>query len=70
MVGVTSTYHTFALTYCFMQEKREVNYFWTMQEATTGILRDGYLPKPFLANRELALMRATKIVFSNVNRLV
>nr|XP_043615908.1 protein FAR1-RELATED SEQUENCE 5-like [Erigeron canadensis] len=61
IVGVTSTSRTFNYAYVFIINEQEANYRWVLQSLKCTLV-EGFAIRVVLTDRELALMRALKVV--------
>ena len=69
IVGVTSTGKTFSLAYAFIVNEREANYQWVLR-CLKSTLADSFAVRVVLTDRELALMRALKVVMPEAKQLL
>ena len=69
IVGVTSTGKTFSLAYAFIVNEREANYQWVLR-CLRSTLADSFAVRVVLTDRELALMRALKVVMPEAKQLL
>nr|KAJ0196992.1 hypothetical protein LSAT_V11C700364540 [Lactuca sativa] len=69
IVGVTPTNMTFAIAFVYMHKKSECNYTWALN--CLKLIMDNCLaPCVIVTNREMTLIKADKIVFSEAKCLL
>ncbi|GJW14271.1 FAR1-related sequence 5-like protein, partial [Tanacetum coccineum] len=69
IVGVTSTGKTFCIAFVFISEEKMDNYKWALEQLKLT-LNECMHPRVIVTDRELALMKACKIVFPQANHLL
>nr|GEV36374.1 hypothetical protein [Tanacetum cinerariifolium] len=69
IVGVTSTGKTFCIAFVFIIEEKTDNYKWALEQLKLT-LNECMSPRVIVMDRELALMKACKIVFPHASRLL
>jgi len=64
IVGVTSTGLTFSTGFVLMSTERENNFTWALQRLRGLFFRRDVYPTVIVSDRDLALMNAIEVVFS------
>lgn len=67
IVGIASTGKTFNLAFVFMDRELEINYKWAMEMVAT-VMGDGFSPRLFVTDSEMALINAVDNVFPNAGK--
>ncbi|XP_071688734.1 uncharacterized protein [Rutidosis leptorrhynchoides] len=69
IIGVTSTSKTFCIAFAFIYDEKKVNYRWVL-ECLKLTLGECMLPRVIVTDKEMALINACKVVFSDAARLL
>ena len=67
IVGISATYHSFNAGFVFLREETEKNYRWALESWKEASKIN---PVCITTDRELALIKAIRIVFPNAKNLV